>query len=179
MRELKLIYVINEICKYVNPGKKAMQKLIYFLQEKGFQLGYNYGIHHYGPFCSSVENDIQKLEMDGVVVREQYRNSLIIKPSQYLNLYLNDAGEIPLSSKERGALDFVLTSLCNMTPMELELLSTVHFIVKELIEKEGTANHIKVVQTVENIKGDKFSESEIEDAVKKLLDFNFIEKKRN
>ncbi len=174
MREIKLIYVIKEICKKTEPGKKALQKLLYFLQEKGFNLGYNYGIHYYGPYCPLVESDIQKLELDGVVIREMHGNSLIMKPSECLDLYLDDIDNINFTAQEREALDFVLTHLCNKTPMQLELLSTVHFVAKEEFQKKKEVNFDKIIRNVEDIKGNKFSENEIRKAIAELQEYNLI-----
>ncbi|GBF34531.1 hypothetical protein DCCM_3650 [Desulfocucumis palustris] len=176
MRNLKLACVIKNICEKANPGKKAMQKIVYFLQERGFNFGYVYGIHHYGPYCKTLENDIQVLELDGVVKREQYGSSLLIKPSEYIDLYIDDYKDKCINEKEKTILKYVIDNFVTKTPLELELLSTVHFVVKELQRKEDRALISDVVTGVESIKGDKFSEDEIQNAIKTLVSHEYLVK---
>ena len=32
------------------PGKKILQKMVFLIEEKGIDLGYEYGLHFYGPY---------------------------------------------------------------------------------------------------------------------------------
>lgn len=176
MRRLKLAHVINKICMDMKPGKIAMQKMIYFLQEKGLKLGYVYGIHHYGPYCSSLENDIRSLEIEGVVKREQYRNALLLMPSEFIELYISDSAQL-LSTPEIQVIESVIKNFGTKSPADFELLSTVHFVYKELVESEGLASLDKVISGVHDIKGDKFSDNEIKEAINVLTSNNFIYKK--
>lgn len=161
MRNMKLAYIINEICKHDNPSKKSLQKIIYFLQEKGLKLGYVYGIHHYGPYCPRLENNIQSLEMDGIVKRERSGSSFVIKPSEFIDLYISETDGLSLEESEKEILEYIVNNIVVKSPLELELLSTVHFVVKNLCNKEGYASLDKTVVIVENIKGDKFDEEQI------------------
>ena len=63
----KLLPIIKKISGYQQPGKKALQKLIYLMEKKGVDLGFNFSIHYYGPYSSTLDDAVHGLQMQGVI----------------------------------------------------------------------------------------------------------------
>ena len=45
----KYTFLIDDICKGKQTGKKKLQKLMYLIERKGVQLDLRYSIHFFGP----------------------------------------------------------------------------------------------------------------------------------
>jgi len=58
-----LIPIIDKISHYQIPGKKVLQKLVYLIEKKGLNLGFDYSIHYYGPYCAQLDDAVHSLEM--------------------------------------------------------------------------------------------------------------------
>lgn len=54
----KYMYILLEICKRIEPGKKMVQKLMYRMERRGMDLSLNYCIHFYGPYSSMAYSQI-------------------------------------------------------------------------------------------------------------------------
>lgn len=48
------------------PGKKTLQKMVSLIEQKGVNLGYDYGLHFYGPYSGSLDATTTSLGADGV-----------------------------------------------------------------------------------------------------------------
>jgi uncharacterized protein YwgA len=75
LKELKIGVIIHLLMQLMKNGvgrigKTAMQKYVYFLQEFGVDLNYRYEMYYYGPYCFELSNDLDVLNMLGVIAIE-------------------------------------------------------------------------------------------------------------
>jgi uncharacterized protein YwgA len=156
-------YIIQKIGALYEgvPGKKALQKLVFLMQKKGLDLGYDYGLHFYGPYSGSLDAETMSLCMDGVVD---------IDYSGYSHkLSVNDRYEAlsALTPEEERTVDEVIGRYKAYKPAELELLTTAIYAYEHLREK----SRANVMAGVKKIKGEKFSDAEIEEAMREFSYF--------
>jgi len=136
-----------------NPGKKQLQKLIYLVQAKGVDLGYEYGIHFYGPFSEDLSRDLMSLCVFGEVDFTNVNNTHEIVPSI-------TPVEMSLNEDDIKVVKNIIYDYRSKTPYDLELLTTTHFIAENL---GGTKSDI--LTGVKKIKGDKYRDSSIIEAI--------------
>jgi uncharacterized protein len=56
----RLVHALGDI------GKTKLQKLVYFVQEECAQeLGYRFGMHHFGPYSDELDDDMVKMKAFG------------------------------------------------------------------------------------------------------------------
>jgi uncharacterized protein YwgA len=93
-------------------GRTRIQKTIYLLQQKGLPTGFNYTMHHYGPYSTDLSVDIQMLEdysliHEEVISRDAWTNYSIytaikevkldeMEPYQQWIDLMNDADSVAL-----------------------------------------------------------------------------------
>lgn len=151
-------------------GKKALQKLVYFCAEAGVPLYANFRLHIYGPYSNEVAE-----ELGEAVTKEIVK----ISPDGYTYLK-GAAGDMYLvQGKEdidahREKIHKVLDVFGVMSPLDLELYATIHFIATALNEAYGQVTEEKVVREVYGAKGDKFSVPKIKSAYHDLLDWGWL-----
>src|SRR5438270_366775 len=109
-------------------GRTAIMKLAYFLQVlKKVPLGYDFGLHTYGPFASDVLDDLAYAGVFGavkertIIQSEGYRYE--IKPGKHC-AQAQQSSKIWLD-QNREAVDWVIQEFGNFTAPELELISTI------------------------------------------------------
>lgn len=178
----KLAEVINEIinyqypagvtdkaAEYQHPGKKALQKLIYLMERNGVDLGFNYSIHYYGPYSSVLDDAIRALQIQDIVEIKQDNMSQ--------RIYLRQNGDnsfTELSEEEKRKLEEVLHVFGCKKPAELELITTTDFVARELCQSSEGCEDDEIVKGVKKIKGDKFTYSEILQAISELRKNGYI-----
>jgi len=170
----RLLGLISEISKYCTHtgnkvGKKLLQKIIYLLQRKGLNLGYNFSIHYYGPYSSQLEYDVYRLEIHGLVNVENNGYTHKITPAQNIvdNLKLAEVME----DKNRD----LIKKLCSFSARDLELIATVDYIINQMrINKIDKENQKVVIEKVIKLKGNKYSEQQIMEAITFLKQQEFI-----
>lgn len=131
-----LIYLIY---KYALPGYRLslleIQKLMYFMQESGEKLRLNYQKNNYGPYAENLNFVIQRLEghyLKGYGDRSAKAQIRIINQSEKTaKSYLDDSPET--SARVEKVIDLIHGF---ETPYGMELLSTVHWLVKEKKNKD-------------------------------------------
>lgn len=148
-------YIISRICTITghSPVKKALQKTIYLLEEKGVQLGFDYVLHFYGPYCAELDDETKRLSSEGVIHFEycRYGHKIKIDPEYEASL------ETDLSEPYPTLIQRVIERYKDKSPSELELLTTAIYAYKHTDGKtrDGVAANVK------KIKGKKYGDQEI------------------
>ena len=155
-----IINIINEITKVNSaPCKKTLQKIVFLIEAKGEDLGCDHGIHFYGPYSSDLDFAIRELNEDGVVDIEY--TSLEHKIS------ISQETEIP--NYNNATVSSVIDNFAKETASELELIATALYVYLS-----ANKDISKIMAGVTKIKGCKYSETRITDAIQKLQKNGFI-----
>lgn len=117
-----IAYIISEITSITGhpPVKKALQKTVFLLEQKGIDLGFKYTLHFYGPYCAELDHETLKLNSDGVIT---------INYSQYghklkLNSEFGQPIESDLPANQVSMAKEVIERYKALSPSDLELLTT-------------------------------------------------------
>ena len=149
--------------KDIIPGKKKFQKLVYLVENEGnVKLGFNYEIHFYGPYSSELDNVLVELGGEGLIYYDYQGSSHLICVNE-LNED-DDFYKTDLTDDELQSIERIFSIFGNRTPNELELLTTAHFAFQKLQDK-STPN---IINGVKKIKGEKYTDAEIEQALKEF-----------
>jgi len=149
----KLLQVISMISEYQNPGKKALQKLIYLVEKKGMDLGFDYSIHYYGPYSSSLDDALHSLQMQGEieVVPDGMSHRI------HLTELRDSTDNVLISQGDLKSIDSVLGVFGSMSAFELEIITTTDYVARELCRSENRCSDENIIEGVKKIKGDKFT----------------------
>ncbi|MCR1962859.1 hypothetical protein NSA28_04415 [Clostridium perfringens] len=145
-------------------GKKAFQKIFYFLTEKGIPTNLKYSLYHYGPYSAELDVQSNYFETIGAISIFKEGTGYLIEDGIFTEVYATSK-EISMYTKK---IDEIVKILPIQNPMKLELYSTIHYInnvIKEIYENNDI---IELVSEVKNIKKDKFSEEDIIEAYEYL-----------
>jgi hypothetical protein len=168
MNSQLLISIIESIhtSKGHYPGKKELQKSVYLLQNKGLDLGYSYRFYFYGPYSDALDEDIQRLAIQGVLAinHEEMTHRITVKLSPEAESIEDDKVKLIRSTANE---------LKNITPIQLELMSTILFIINNNMVPENY-NEDDIIDKVSDLKGDKYSDDDVKKYYKLLLDNKYI-----
>ena len=151
-------YIVDKIG---DVGKIQMQKLAYFLQWI-FQvpLGYDYKIHHYGPYSDELNDDLIVMQLNKHVEVEA-------DPSGYgYHIILGSEAVATMDDilkKYSRQMNKCLEALGEFEPSQLEVLGTLHF-VKYIA---GVSDESTVIEKTAMLKP-VFSKPFIEETYRKL-----------
>lgn len=152
-------------------GKKAFQKIFYFLTEMGVDTKLNYSLYHYGPYSSKLDADSKMFEDIGAIAidKEGYKFSIhdSILTKEYARVVKDDP---ELTDK----VDSIIAKLPIENGLKLELYSTTHYAAKVIREIYCNDDINDVIEEVISIKKDKFKRNEIEKAYYYLKENEFI-----
>lgn len=162
-------YLANEMGEI--PGKKAFQKLFYFLTVAGVPTGLNYEIYHYGPYSSQLDYAMDNLENLGAIDVIEDGAKYRICPGSAADTWMRESQE--LVTQYHDQFDLVLQKLPR-SPLELELLSTTHFMADVLRSVYGDESEEKIIQEVVKVKKDKFPSGRIQQAIATLKELALI-----
>lgn len=143
-------------------GRTAMQKLAYFAKALGVPIPCSFEIYTYGPYSESVTSSVESLLADDVLTdisnKTHYSNyRLGANAAELLEKYNN------LIEPNQAVIDAVVRCLGIFEPPQLELIATLHFIhlrLKQILQTKP--EKAQVFDEFRRIKGEKFSEVEIE-----------------
>ena len=146
------------ICRYKEiskerPCKKTLQKIVYLTQAEGLNLGFEYGIHFYGPYSADLNEAVISLAADRVIYFNYEKMSHFMETNDSLYSIESD-----LDTAAEEKLNAVIGKYKDKTPSELELITTTHYVKENLPE----TNLAGIIQGVKKIKGNKYSEKQIE-----------------
>lgn len=161
-------YIINEISSITShpPVKKALQKTVFLLETKGIGLGFDYILHFYGPYCAELDHETARLSADGIVdfVYSKYGHKMKVSP-KYLA-----AVETSLSEDSLRLVRDVIGRYKEKTASDLELLTTAIY----AYEHTDANTREEVIEKVKTIKGEKYSDQEIQWALGEFSYFDII-----
>ena len=143
-------------------SKIAMQKLIFFLQEKGENFGYQFEPYTYGPFSKQVMNIATSLSEKGLisvhqrdyVIDQEFKYDIDEKKQERLREYLNSFQSF---LKDDFSFD------------NLELYGTTLYCMKALDEVGESTDEDSVIAEFKAWKGRKYPEEDIKVAREELL----------
>lgn len=167
MRAGVLAYTTKELAKVKRPGKKAFQKIVYFMQEAGVPLGFRYSIHLFGPYSEALDTYVETQVFEGTLAFEQDGLSTLVKPGPSCDTAIEEDKEEV--SKYRSTIDAVIQKLGRKTPFTLEVLSTTHFVAVHMPGPDE-----EVIKATYSLKDGKFSEQEISRALTDLRELGFL-----
>ncbi len=154
-----ILYIIKKISEAKDaPCKKTLQKIVFLIQAKQIDLGCDYGIHFYGPYSADLDFAVRELCDEGVLKIE----------------YTTTEHKICLTDKDsvheynNANVEKIIDEFAKDTASELELLATALYVY--LIDK----NSSEVISRVKKIKGEKYSNQRISDAIQRLKRTEFI-----
>ncbi|MGO9862979.1 MAG: hypothetical protein ACLPLR_05160 [Terriglobales bacterium] len=129
-------------------GKTQVQKLVYFAQQCGVPLGYEYEIYHYGPYSFELSHDLGSLDSLGIlnVDNDPSGFGFDISAGKF-------AERFKVEPKYQKKIEMVADQFGLNTPAQLEVKATIHF-VHSVIKKKVAAGKIKseVIQKVQALK---------------------------
>jgi len=157
-----ILYLLKRIKNI--PGRKAFQKLIYFISEK-IPLSFDFRLYWFGPYSRELSNVLDDLILRNLVVIKSGDSYPQITLTNELSVEKFIASN--LSSNERRYIEDIVEIFKNCSPRELELLATIHFICKHTYGIEKLTDD-EIVKIVKSIKGAKFSDDEIRKAIEFL-----------
>lgn len=157
--------IIRQICNRIEPGKKMLQKLMYLISRNGVNLELNYSIHYFGPYSAKLDNTMHTLES---------YDKLNIDTSG--TTHIINLGNVPivgtLDDEQQKKVDFVLDYFLEKSAHELEAITTIDYVAVEILKSKGDDN--EVIDTVQQIKGAKFSREFLVDSLETLKRLKYI-----
>ena len=158
-------------------GRTALQKVMYFLKVLGTPMQYRFEIHHYGPFCDQVSNDVDLLTADGVVTDQARTTS-----SRYSNFGIDPNGPADelltrhavFVKQNKELVKKVVDVFGGLDPRRLELYSTLHYAYRYEIAGKKTVSQEAIVARFTEYKDDKFSVDEVHAALEVLTKATLI-----
>ncbi len=129
-----------------------LQKTIYLLEQAGAKLGYSFGWYKHGPYTSSLADDAY---------------SLASLPTQVLQKF-----ESPIDRDAVAKFNKLTEPLTTNRAAQLELLSCVHYVMTHSYPLAKTKK--LAVDAILDLKGDRFSKTEIEKAYDALQSAGYI-----
>jgi uncharacterized protein YwgA len=159
-----LIDILEEI-----KGKKAFQKLVYFGQVLGVPLNHSYKMYYYGPYSETVAEELTLALNNGIIAKNGAFSFIY---GDNLEKVLND-GYDQIADNIKN-LEKLIELFGDMSPYDLELYATTHFIDKS--QKYLYNNHDKdsIIDIVQKVKGDKFTKNQIDSAYNTLVKWNLL-----
>lgn len=165
---LKVIPIIDKISEVQHPGKKTLQKIIYLMERKGINLGFDYSIHYYGPYSSNLDQAIHRLEMQGAIKIVTDGMSHRIHTTDMANLLLGEEESKPFNADENEIVEDIIETFGKWSGYDLELIATTDYVAGQIFRDGQLKNKDEVIAGVKRIKGDKFPPEKIQEAVENL-----------
>lgn len=154
--------IVNIVGRITNSGsapcKKTLQKIVFLIEAKHIELGCDYGIHFYGPYSADLDFAVRELCDEDILKIEytQMEHLISVVDTDYAGGFNDDK------------INSVVDEFSKDSPSELELLATALYVY--LKAKDVSA----VKQGVIKIKGEKYSETRIDEAIKRLKRTGYI-----
>ncbi len=149
--------LVEVICRKNNPGKKTVQKLMYLVERKGVKLGLNYRIHFFGPYSSKLEDALNIMNNRGIIHIDTSGVTHRISIKNKLKKEHNS-----LSKDEKRIVNLVMKEFGAKSPRYLEGITTLDFVAC-LLKDKGIRDEKHIIEEVNRIKGEKFSNNQLQD----------------
>ena len=158
-----LLSVIRCISKEIGSelGKKHLQKFIYIFEAKGVNLGFEYGIHFYGPYSECLNHELLILNSEGYVDLQITDSTHQISPRE-----TSDKVDFDLSPDDQSLVLNLIQEYKGYSPYDLELLTTTHFVSV----CTGSKADEDILSGVKKIKGKKYSDDQVRKTIHHIRD---------
>ena len=154
-----IVSIIKDITqKRSAPCKKTLQKIVFLIEEKGVDIGCDYGIHFFGPYSADLDYAVREMCDDGILKIEYTSMEHIIS-------VVNESTDI---NSIDPSIDEVISEFAYDSASELELIATALYVYSKVNDIK------KVKQGVIKIKGAKYSETRIDSAIDRLKKSGYI-----
>jgi uncharacterized protein YwgA len=151
-------------------GQKAFQKLLYLAQARGLRTDFDFRLHLFGPFSDQAASSLEVLT-EGGAVRSEFGGAL--RPGTHLD---EVAHNFELNPDDRAAVEWTSQEFGANTPLELELIATVLFMVQAEQRVLGPVTEESILRKVSRYKGPKFTEQQIRQAFERLAEHNLTQR---
>jgi uncharacterized protein len=167
----------------VIPGKKALQKYVYFLKESGLDIDFKFQWDKWGPYSSELATYVDDLVaeelLDSQEERVPFGNRMESKGIQY-NFSITQKAQklldsVRISGDERKRIDEVFAFVRDIKTNNLELYASVHYIVKFLTTKgERDRLPASLMEIMDDYKRGRFEDMEIKNAFRNLKTYHLL-----
>ncbi|TEB04307.1 hypothetical protein Psch_04033 [Pelotomaculum schinkii] len=155
-------------------GKKAFQKFVYLAKAHGISINHAYKMHYYGPYSETLAEEFDDIYREDVVDLKKQNDYIYVKGSKTKEALTQGQEEI---KDHQAPLELLLQRFGHMTPRELEIYSTTHFVWRiQLIFKRPTDRNT-IIEETKKAKFPKFNIHEIERAYDDLVEWGLINSK--
>ena len=151
-------------------GKDALQKIMYFASIKSNT--YSFQWNKYGPYSEELKHTFDYAIIEGAV--EYYPIDTPDTNGQKFNIRLTSQGEELLNSSvlnnyARESIDFAYQILKNKSPIQMELLASVHYIGKY---DGGKTNVLDILRKLKPTVG--FKQEDINFVIEELKELKLV-----
>jgi uncharacterized protein len=155
-------------------GKTALQKYVYILQNiYGLDIGYDFEMYTYGPYCSELHNNLDLVEHWGsVFVGSSSDHGYIIRPGND-NALIEKTTNYYQQAEAVRAIESLIKDFGAFSARDLELRATIIYVDREYEYKKTELTNDLLCKTVSAIKP-KFSLHYIQEAVDELNHKGFL-----
>lgn len=155
-----IVSIIEKLTEknHSSPCKKTLQKIVFLVEAKCVDLGFDYGIHFYGPYSSDLDFAVREL-CDKDILEIKYTST---------NHFISVKNHSGVGEYSNKTVDEVIDLFGKEAPNELELIATALYVYLRLKDRS------KVMAGVIKLKGNKFPEDRIVTAIKKLEKGGYI-----
>ena len=170
--------IISELAKREKGGfgRTALMKYLFFLKVlKNVPLPYTFRLYTYGPFDSSVLDDLQYAESLGAV-----KSDSVGYPGGhgYMITLASNAGRIlekvpEFIASQSDNIDWVLGEFGGYSALRLEMISTLVFIDRSIAEENPTASISDLANMVHKVKPHLIL-NEIQEEAEKLCEKGYL-----
>lgn len=162
-------FMVNALGKV--RGKKAYQKYVYLAKAYGIPLNYAYAMHYYGPYSEKFATELENAYREDVVDLAEGSTFIYRAGTKTQAVLDQEKDEI---EKHKEVLETLLKTFGHMTPMELEIYATAHFVWRiQTIFGEPTDRET-VIEEIKKAKFPKFDMDEITQAYDDLVKWGLI-----
>lgn len=161
-------YIIKQMTDITGhpPVKKALQKTVFLIERKGVNLGFTYMLHFYGPYCAELDHATSVLNGNGVIslMYGQYGHKMTVTDEYKI---VESDGLVAI---QQQMIQEVISRYKNYSAFQLELLTTAIYVY----DYTGAKTRQSICDNVKKIKGEKYSDYEINKAIDEFSYFGIV-----
>lgn len=151
-------------------GRKSYQKLLYLAKALGIPIDGSYVMYYYGPHSKEVDHKLEYMLFRGIL-KEQNSTKYFV-PGDKTKSIIEENHEF--INKYKDTLDRVIHNFGKLEPLQLELITTTHFLYSNLKHLYNKTDKHSILNEVRKTKSPKFNEEQIEAAYNILVTKDLI-----
>jgi hypothetical protein len=145
-------------CECPRSWEKDATKIGLLDSKKGLDMGFDYGIHYYGPYSSALDYAIHGLAMQGAIEIIPDKLTQKIHPTDLGDLLLNESYQPAFDGQQLNIIDEVIVTFAKFSARDLEVITTTDFVANNLLASGKGCTDEDIVIGVKTIKGEKFTD---------------------